>query len=162
MQQMLCRRVMLKDSHDVLQWRNDPTTRAMSLNQEIISETEHLAWFSKMLNNKLHLGIVGEINREKIGVVFFQINNYDAFVSINLNPEHRGKNLAVKFLDSALREVKILLPGVCNFKAEVKNNNKTSIKVFAKNGFSIEREKDGFRVYSVQSKFAGVIRDNEK
>ena len=106
---MLCRLIALEDSLDVLTWRNDLASQKMSINSSIISPEEHSAWFADMLENDNHIGIIGEINGEKIGVVFMLISERNSNVSINLNPLYRGKGLAGSLLRSSILEVKDIL-----------------------------------------------------
>ena len=152
---MRCRLITLEDSNDVLAWRNDIASRQMSINSDVISAVEHLNWFKRMLDNDLHIGIVGEINSEKIGVVFMSVNESTSKVSINLNPLHRGKRLGGILLKSLILEVQKLLPKLQQFTAEIKNTNTASIKVFAQNGFNLETKKDGFSVYSTKIQTPG-------
>ena len=142
-----------KDSVDVLVWRNDLVTRTMSLNDKVISETEHSKWFRMMLDSEVKIGIIGEVNRLKIGVVFFSIQDGDARVSINLNPSFRGKSLAGILLKEAIRTMQQMQSQVKRFTAEIKNSNIASIKVFASNGFTFEHQKNDFSVYCLVSNF---------
>ena len=148
--EMRCRLITTEDSDDVLSWRNDVGSRKMSVNTNIISSIEHQNWFSEMLNNSSHLGFVGEINGEKIGVVFVKIHSGNARVSINLNPLYRGKKLAVSLLRISIKEVQKLLPQIDQFIAEIKNTNTASIKVFVQNGFTLNSNQSGISVYSVK------------
>ena len=66
MTNLRCRLITAEDSADVLNWRNDFTSRQMSLNAGIVLSTEHSNWFSKMLDDNSHLGFIGEITGEKI------------------------------------------------------------------------------------------------
>ena len=148
--EMRCRSITIEDSDDVLSWRNDVGSRKMSINTDIISSIEHQNWFSAMLNNSSHLGFVGEISGEKIGVVFMKIHRGNARVSINLNPLYRGKKLAVSLLRISINEVQKLLPQIDQFVAEIKNTNTASIKVFVQNGFTLNSNQSGISVYSVK------------
>ena len=143
-----CRLITIEDSDDVLSWRNDVGSRKMSINTNIISSIEHKNWFTEMLNNSSHLGFVGEINGEKIGVVFMKIHRGNARVSININPLYRGKKLAVSLLRISIKEVQKLLPQIDQFIAEIKNTNTASIKVFVQNGFTLNSKQNGTSVYN--------------
>ena len=154
-----CRLITLEDSIDVLNWRNDIASREMSINAGVISPFEHLNWFEGMLNNRSHIGFIGELNSEKIGVVFMKIHNSSAKVSINLNPLHRGKRLGGILLRSSMFEVQNLFPKIQQFTAEIKNTNIVSIKVFAQNGFKLHAKKNGFSSYSVRLISQGVECD---
>ena len=92
MTEIFTRLITVKDCLEVLDWRNDYLSREMSLSGEVVSRSDHLKWFYAMLQCSAHLGIIGEVDGLKIGVVFFKIKNENAIVSINFNPAFRGKN----------------------------------------------------------------------
>ena len=156
MTNLRCRLITAEDSADVLNWRNDFTSRQMSLNAGIVLSTEHSNWFSKMLDDNSHLGFIGEITGEKIGVVFMKIQNGKAKVSMNLNPVHRGKKYGVILLRGSIQVAKNLLPKIGTFTAEIKNTNIASINVFAKNGFILDKQQDEILTYSVKFETLGV------
>lgn len=145
-----CRQITIEDSDEVLTWRNDLASRQTSLNPGIISPIEHLNWFRDMLQNKAHVGYIGELNYEKIGVIFMKFCNRYAKISINMNPIHRSKGLGGIFLKSAISTSKKSLPKIQQFSAEIKNTNTASIKIFAHNGFKLQTKKDGFSVYCLK------------
>ena len=107
---MFCRLITLEDSSDVLTWRNNLASRDMSMNSSVISQVEHSNWFANMLANDDHIGLIGEINGQKIGVRFMVISAGTSKVSINLNPQHRGKGFAASLLRSSIMEVQKLFP----------------------------------------------------
>lgn len=146
--ELKCRLITIDDSDDVLSWRNDVESRINSSNTNIISPIEHQNWFSEMFNNRSHLGFIGEINSEKIGVVFMKTHKENARISINLNPLYRGKKLAVSLLRSSMQEVQKLHPQIRQFIAEIKNTNTASIKVFVQNGFTLNSKQNGTSVYN--------------
>lgn len=92
-----------KDCSEIHEWRNDMVTRQMSLNSEIINYENHKAWFYDMLRSNTHVGLVGEINSKKIGIVHFKEQNEQVFVSINLNPSFRGVGLSSELLAKSLK-----------------------------------------------------------
>ena len=153
MSKVLCRLITEKDCIDVLVWRNDPVTRAMSMSNKVILEAEHRKWFRMMLDSEAKIGIMGELNRSKIGVVFFSVNGRNALVSVNLNPLYRGKNLAVILLEEAIRTMQKMQAQVQRYTAEIKNSNIASIKVFARNGFILEHQAEDFSVYYLETNF---------
>ena len=156
---MLCRLISLEDSIDVFTWRNDLASRKMSFNSSVISPSEHSTWFSDMLENRDHIGIIGEINDEKIGVVFMLISSGTSKVSINLNPAYRGKGFAASLLRSSILEVQRILPTLQEFTAEIKDKNTASIKIFVQNGFNVHIKKAGSSIYRLASETHGVERD---
>jgi len=146
-----CRPITLDDSADILDWRNDLDTRKMSLNPNFISHDEHSEWFAKMLADCSHIGWIGECNGEKIGVVFVRIEFKIAKVSINLNPEYRGRRFSATLLNRAIEKTLKLFPEIVYFIAEIKNSNISSIKIFSKNRFRIGSNKGDFFLYIRQT-----------
>ena len=142
-----CRPIMFEDRSDIFEWRNDPTSRQMSINGDYISSIEHSQWFDAIFKSKSHLGVIGEINCSKIGIVFFYNDNDHVRVSINLNPLFRGKKLAAPLLEGAMHEARLMLPKVKHFFAEIKNTNHASIKIFAQNGFKLVNMNNEVAVY---------------
>ena len=94
---MKLRRANPTDTVDIWNWRNDSHTRAMSRASDIVSWENHCEWFARALEDKsVILYIVTEKKLcTKLGVVRFDIKSakYIAEVSINLNPEMRGRGL---------------------------------------------------------------------
>lgn len=110
-----------------------------------------------MLASRECIGYIGELNYQKIGVVFMSIDNTIAKISINLNPSHRGKGLGSILLKSSMLNARKSLPKLRKFSAEIKNSNAASIKIFAKNGFKLHTKKEGFSVYCIRISKLGFM-----
>ncbi|WP_417826970.1 GNAT family N-acetyltransferase [Thalassospira povalilytica] len=95
-----------EDSLDILSWRNDPTTRAMSLNSDLITIEQHEKWFTQTLSAPDSFIFIGEIDGDKVGMVRFDrvSGQLSAKVSINLNPKHRGQRKAVPLLRACVEK----------------------------------------------------------
>lgn len=150
MTEIICRPLEPEDIQDILVWRNDPVTRQMSRNNNYISEIHHETWFKTMLADDTHIGLIGYFNGKKIGAVFLKIDIH-ASVSINMNPEHRGKKLSEELLREALREMRLMNPKIDQFIAEIKDTNIASIKIFCRNNFTLNETNAGFRTYILQT-----------
>ena len=81
------------DALDVLAWRNDPLTRAMSRDQEVVAEAAHLAWFTRALADPARTLLIGEAMGGKVGMVRID-RGAETELSINLNPAFRGQGLS--------------------------------------------------------------------
>ena len=156
MTEICTRLITVKDCLEVLDWRNDYLSREMSTSGEVVSRSDHLKWFDAMMQCSAHIGIIGEVDGFKIGVVFFKIKNENVIVSINLNPMFRGKKLASKFLGQAMIKIRNMPNKIEYFIAEIKDENAASIKVFVKNGFKLESIADDIRIYSAAFRSSGV------
>jgi UDP-2,4-diacetamido-2,4,6-trideoxy-beta-L-altropyranose hydrolase len=153
------------DCEDLWHWRNDPLTRANSLNTDKVSYDQHCAWFDSLMSDASQFLVIGAIpnksfseNMHKIGMVRFDIVpiselNSDAqkpvksankvIVSINLNPDFRAKGLSVSLLTNAIESFKESIVSASSpiprnikyIEATIKEGNKASIKCFENAGF---------------------------
>lgn len=134
------------DSRDIWLWRNDETTRCMSINTGEVSWKEHEKWFASALSNKDRLLLIGRIGENSVGMVRFDKIGQDTLqVSINLNPEFRGKGLGKQLLKEALSIAE--KKGTAQFIAEVKVENVPSNKLFSSLGFVVSETKNDANVY---------------
>jgi RimJ/RimL family protein N-acetyltransferase len=137
---MIIRGARADDSLDVLNWRNDPLTRAMSRTSDLVEQTSHMAWFNAAINDPNRTWLIGEIEGQKIGMVRFD-HGEETEVSININPACRGRGLGFRLLTHALGYVSGPLV------AEIKANNLASQRVFERAGFVLDRTAHGWRRY---------------
>ena len=92
------------DSKKIWEWRNDADTRNMSRNKKYISWKVHNAWFTEKIASKNFYLYILSINDEQFGVSRFEqnANNKEIFeISINLNPDFRGRNLGKYVLEKS-------------------------------------------------------------
>ena len=137
---MIIRKATRSDSLDVLAWRNDPLTRAMSRSPEEIAKAAHLAWFDKALRSPRLTLLIGEQDGRKVGMVRFD-HGEQTEVSINLNPACRGERLGSALLAEALKSVG------GDLTAEVKGENLASRRLFEDAGFAFRSVREGLRQY---------------
>jgi RimJ/RimL family protein N-acetyltransferase len=131
---VVLREACAADADDILEWRNDPVTRAMSRRTEAIGQSDHLNWLTATLHMRGRLLLVAEIDATKIGMARFDELAPDTWeVSINLNPAHRGKGLSRIVLERALAAIKARRPE--RILAEIKPVNEVSRHVFEALGF---------------------------
>jgi RimJ/RimL family protein N-acetyltransferase len=148
---MLIRVVNSDDCFDVLNWRNNFVSRQISLQSNEISVEDHEQWFSTMMACSNHLGYIGQIRDEKIGVIFFKRVGQNANISINMNPLKRGKNLARNFLEGAMVEFKKVDINIECFIAEIKHCNVPSIRLFTNSGFMLHRKQSVSDIYAIRA-----------
>jgi pseudaminic acid synthase len=137
---MIVRRATHDDALDVLGWRNDPTTRAMSRDTDVIEEEVHLAWFERALGDPRLLLLIGEEGGAKVGMVRIDRGEISE-ISININPLYRGRGRGGALLAKALA----CFDGP--LLAEVKHGNAASKRLFAKAGFVLAGEHAGMLCY---------------
>ena len=139
-------------SEMIWEWRNDPITRKMSVNSEKVSWEEHTSWYEKVLLDKCRKLYVGEEGGIPIGVVRFDKCDDEEYVyevSINISPTSRRKGFGKQLLTNGIRR---LLKEVDNCKfirAEVKNDNESSNKLFISYGFIFIEDESGMNSYEL-------------
>ena len=145
-EQIWSRPVNLGDSKEILLWRNDRVSRENFKNQDIVSQKEHQVWLEKKLNSSSSSLIMFGRDEIKIGIVRLDIEQEYIDVSINLNPNERGKKLGKKilkvserYLNESLKEKKL--------RAEVLKMNIPSQKVFERAGYKLESTKSNMLIY---------------
>lgn len=125
----------IEDTQDILRWRNDPLTRAMSRNNDIIEDTQHRIWFNQALQDSKRLFLVGMYAEKKIGMVRFdqqQLKRWE--INICLAPEARGKGMGKLILKSALLHFLSQYPEA-SIIADIKKINLASLRLFESMGF---------------------------
>ena len=137
---MIIRSATPDDALDVLIWRNDPLTRAMSRTQEEVEQQAHVAWFNRALNDGASTLLIGEVEGEKVGMVRFD-HGVATEVSININPLCRGRGLGHELLAEALSWAKGDLVAV------IKDENLASRRLFERAGFELRETTDGLGRY---------------
>ncbi len=147
---MIVRCATFLDSSDILEWRNDPLSIEMSMDQDRVPEEKHAKWFPTTLQSDFCVHVIGEITRSgeelcKIGVCRFEMEALDRWkASINLNPAFRGLGLSEEFLSHS-----IVFWAACVqmhdvvLVAEVRKENQPSAKIFRRNGFETVAQSNG-------------------
>ena len=139
---MFVRKINLKDSKFLFDWRNDKTSREMSFEGEKISFQEHLKWFKNSIKNPDRDLYIAESKDIKIGVCRFDFikESNSAKVSININPSLRSKGYGKEVLKNSIREYKKIRN--CPLNALIKSENFISKNLFKSVGFKIKNEED--------------------
>ena len=136
------------DSKDIFEWRNDELTRQMSKTSEIIEWENHKRWYSNSLGSESRIVLICEDNRnEKIAIIRFDISESNAVISINLNPNQRGKGLAKSCLIGSIEFFSKEYIEIKNLIAEIKEYNIASQKTFLGIGFTKYNLKDNVGFY---------------
>ena len=139
------------DSDDLFLWRNDPVTRAMSRNHEVVTPEQHRRWFSKSLADPVRILFMGMLGPRKIGLVRFDRVGDGWEVGINLNPAERGQGLGATLLRLGTEHFWAINPGQ-RLTAEVRLDNAASRKIFEACGFrriDTDAEHDHFEAQQI-------------
>ena len=149
------RRASERDSEALLLWRNDSTTRAFSISGDDVTSEQHRAWFNKALQDRRCLLVIGEIDGKPIGMVRINIlhNSNLGQVSINLNPDSRGRGISRQLLRESLEFAAQTLDDISQYFAEIHPDNTASKKIFESVGFVkvLQSEKANFETYLLDS-----------
>ncbi len=145
------RNATLDDSKIIWEWRNDKVTREMSRSSEFISMEKHTEWYASAINEEKNVILMAHMKDFPLGVLRFDYiknEDYDAEVSINLNPLARGRGLGKKILklgcDYASNNFKMK-----KIRAEIKQENVRSIKIFSDVGFIFQGINQGLYFYKL-------------
>tara|TARA_B100001564_G_scaffold226618_1_gene191075 strand:- start:12760 stop:13803 length:1044 start_codon:yes stop_codon:yes gene_type:complete len=126
-----------KFSSEILEWRNDEITRLNSINQDIISPSEHKNWLSSKIKSRETMLLMHFFESEPCGLIKLDKLDKNNFgISINLNPEFRGKKLSSLIISKSLHYlIKQGEDSNINILASIKHSNIPSIKSFERSGF---------------------------
>ena len=144
---MIIRHANASDSNELFLWRNDETTRLMSKSSNVIDEKNHEKWLKQCISSKNCYLYIGILNNYKVGVVKFDCDfkKKESLVSINLNPQIRGKGLSFNLLSESIKKLQKLHQ--FSLSATIKKNNLISKKIFKKCGFDISTSNETYDFY---------------
>lgn len=127
------------DCRQLFEWRNDPTTVAMSLVSEPVAWEDHVGWFNSVLSNPERHLLVASDGSENFGTVRFDEIDDTAEISITVSPEKRGQGIGGLLLELAAAWARQEL-GLGRILAQIKATNPASIAIFKKAGYEITAE----------------------
>ena len=144
---MIIRNAEIGDLKDVFSWRNDSLSCSMFFNNEGVSIEDHEVWFKTSLLSPSRFLYIGCISEKKIGICRFDFDIIEnkAEISINLNPQMRGKRLSLKFLSNAIEKFREI--NNCKLFAIIKKENEGSIRIFQKCNFLKTKEINNFYLF---------------
>jgi RimJ/RimL family protein N-acetyltransferase len=133
------RRATGSDADLLLEWSNDPATRAASFHPEPIEPEGHLRWLATILASPTAGFWIGETDGRPVGQVRVVIVAHEVGeISISIAPEARGAGLGRTLLIAAIAEADDALP-ISTLLARVRLDNPASLALFAGAGF-VERD----------------------
>jgi UDP-2,4-diacetamido-2,4,6-trideoxy-beta-L-altropyranose hydrolase len=126
------------DSQKLFEWRNHPSIRSVSRNNDLIAWNVHCSWFASILSDKDRTLLVGYLENKPVGVVRFDKDGDVVEVSIYLVPEggytRQGRNLLL----SAERWLQANRLGIKRIRATVLNENSASHRLFSGADYQLE------------------------
>ncbi|MDB9959464.1 GNAT family N-acetyltransferase [Gammaproteobacteria bacterium] len=132
---ILIREAGQNDSKDIFEWRNDLESRSMFINSDLVTFDEHDRWFSEAIRSPFKYIYIGEIGGKKIGITRFDFDKkeHQTEVSININPNFRGKGYGKKLLIESINKFQV--ENETTLVARIKKKNIGSRKIFEYVGF---------------------------
>jgi UDP-2,4-diacetamido-2,4,6-trideoxy-beta-L-altropyranose hydrolase len=135
---MNIRKATMADADRLLQWRNDPVTRSMSIDTIAVQYADHINWLGRSLSNLQRLLFIVDLQGVAAGTCRFDIEGDMAEISITISQQMRGNRLAVPIILSALDALRRERPNVLIVTATIKSENAASMRSFEKAGFALE------------------------
>ena len=127
----------MADAEALLDWRNDPVTRAMSGGSDVISRVQHMAWLGRRLADPDSLLLIGERGGAACGMVRFDRGASGAAeVSINVAPGSRSQGLGFELLRLGCDEC-IARGFAHSLTARIRPANRASLRIFQRAGFRL-------------------------
>eukprot|EP00944_MAST-04C_sp_MAST-4C-sp1_P003472 g3472.t1 len=132
-------------SKSIWAWRNDPDTRRNCRIMDIVPWENHVKWYANFLKRKPNCMFVckDDENNYLCMVRFDKLgeDSREFEISVNLNPEFRGKKLSTYLVEiSIIHFVKLWGAEVQGIVAEIKPSNIGSKKCFTRAGFKLLKE----------------------
>jgi RimJ/RimL family protein N-acetyltransferase len=136
------RRATAGDSERLLEWRNDPQTRAMAIVQAAVARAVHERWLAVRLGDADTLLMIVEQDGAPVGTVRLDRHGSDeAELSITIAPAARGRRLARPAIELGVEHARREW-GVARVTARIRPENTASLRAFAAAGFSTTRERE--------------------
>ena len=137
------RKATMEDAKMLLDWRNDPETRANSFQKDNVSWEEHITYLRTTLADEQTALFVAEVGNEAVGTgrVVFRQKRYS--LSWTVAPQHRGQGVGKRLLAAMIA----LLPDGVEFEAEVLENNEASRRMAESAGMTVDYIENGIVYY---------------
>lgn len=130
-----------EDAAQLRRWRNDPLTRAASIQTAAVSESEHLQWLEALLADEQRQLLVAWRREQPVGCVRFDIGERETEVSWTVAPEARGHGIGSRMVQLAVGERSEAL------MARVRLDNPASARIAESAGLSLDETQDQVRYY---------------
>ena len=130
-----------EDAAQLRRWRNDPLTRAASIQTAAVSEAEHLQWLEALLTDGQRQLLVAWRREQPVGCVRFDIGERETEVSWTVAPEARGHGIGSRMVQRAVAERSEAL------MARVRLDNPASARIAESAGLNLDETRDQVRFY---------------
>lgn len=135
------------DCDALLDWRNDPLTRANARNSQPVPAETHREWMGRVLADSNRLLLIGSLDGAGAGTVRFDRQQDGAWeVSITVAPAFRRLGLGPRLLRAGISYFETAREKA-RMTALIKSDNGPSRTLFQVNGFAQIQEADGWCIY---------------
>ncbi len=133
------------DAETVLRWRNDPLTRAMSRTPDAVGPEAHALFWRRVLADPELKFLIGEVDGRPFGVSAFEKVDGEWEASLHIDPARRGSGLAAPLLRAGMNAA--FAGPAPLLRAEIKEDNTASRRVFEAVGFTRNDRRDDLLIY---------------
>lgn len=130
-----------EDAAQLRRWRNDPLTRAASIQTAAVSESEHLQWLEGLLTDSQRQLLVAWRKEQPVGCVRFDFGPSETEVSWTVAPEARGHGIGSKMVQLAVSQRTEAL------MARVRLDNPASARIAESAGLTLDQTIDQVRYF---------------
>lgn len=128
------REVTNADAELLLRWRNDETTRAMSVSQGEVSLEDHRAWLARSLASEARVLRIARAESGDVGVLRLDRGEHGEWeISLTIAPEARGAGHATGLLRAGEALARGL--GALRLVARIRPENERSVRAFKAAGY---------------------------
>lgn len=131
------RAATMRDARLLWRWANDPVARAGSLDTAAVPWEHHLDWLTRALACQDLLLLIGEHERQPVGLVRFEKHGEKLVISVNVAPEARGQGLGRHLI--ALGTSRAMARWRVPVEATIRVENTASIRAFEHAGYRFVR-----------------------
>lgn len=136
------RMATMDDCEAIYKWRNAEETRKYSFDHGLITWKDHCRWFEDAIINPGRVLLVGEFHDQDVGVLRYDHNGENVFVSAYLRPGMHGQGIGAQLLRTGTNWVTQNFSDVKKIRAEILFLNFFSKMALEKAGY-----KEVFAVY---------------
>ncbi|MBL0225444.1 MAG: GNAT family N-acetyltransferase [Geobacteraceae bacterium] len=133
--QITIRSATFEDCDAIYEWRNAQETRRYIFDAEVIPLDTHRKWYCSTLNDSRRILLIGETDNKPVGVLRYDLADYEALVSVYLVPGVQGQGIGSQLLRCGSQWVRENHPHIKFINAEIFRDNIASLRAFESAGY---------------------------
>lgn len=126
------------DCKQMFEWRNAEETRQYFMDPNPLLWENHRTWFQSVLSDKNRHLLIGEEDKQPIGVLRYDVEESKAYIDMYLRPGMSGKKRGTALFIAGNKWVKENVPAVQQIQANVIPQNIACIRALIKADFKEE------------------------